>query len=152
MTKFVYKMENILGIKYKIEEQAKTTYGSARMRFTQEEDKLNALKQKVIMYLENLSNLMHSTLKILKIKQCQEAIEITKVHIKLQQIAVKKAEQQLETARIRLNAAMLERKTHEKLKDKAFEIFMLEYEAEQRKEVDELVSFKYNNPTDNQEK
>jgi len=151
MTKFVYKMENILGIKYKIEEQSKTTYGSARIRLTQEEEKLNTMKQKIIMYQEKLRNFMHSTLNIFEIKQCQDAIEITKYHVKLQQIAVKKAEQQLETARIRLNAAVLERKTHEKLKDNALEVFMLEYEAEQRKEVDELVSFKYNNPTDNQE-
>jgi flagellar FliJ protein len=74
-----------------------------------------------------------------------------KYYIKLQQVEVKKAEQQLEAARIRLNDAMVERKTHENLKEKAFEAFMLEYEAEQRKEIDELVSFKYNNPTDDQE-
>ena len=47
---------------------------------------------------------------------------------------------------------MLERKTHERLKEKSFESYILEYEAEQRKEIDELVSFKYNNPIINQEK
>ncbi len=147
MTKFVYKMENILGIKYKMEEQAKTAYGNARMRLTQEEEKLLILKQKMMMYQEKLINMMHSKLKILEIKQCENAIEITKVFIKQQLIAVKRAEQQLEAARIRLNAAMMERKTHEKLKDKAYENFKSEYEAEQRKEIDELVSFKYNNPS-----
>lgn len=144
-------MENILGIKYKMEEQAKTAYGSARMRLTQEEEKLFALRQKMMMYQEKLIDMMQFNLKILEIKQCENAIEITKVFIKQQLIAVKRAEQQLEAARIRLNTAMMERKTHEKLKDKAFENFKLEYEAEERKEIDELVSFKYNNPTDSQE-
>jgi flagellar FliJ protein len=150
MARFVYKMENILGIKYKMEEQAKTSYGNARAKLTLEEEKLNDLHIKKEMYQNKLTNLMSSNLKVMDIKQSEDAIEITKLFIKQQLIAVKKAEQLLEAARLRLNAAMLERKTHEKLKDRALENYMLEYEAQQRKEIDELVSFKYNNSTDNQ--
>lgn len=150
MARFVYKMENILGIKYKMEEQAKTSYGNARAKLTLEEEKLNDLHIKKEMYQNKLTNLMCSNLKVMDIKQSENAIEITKLFIKQQLIAVKKAEQLLEAARLRLNAAMLERKTHEKLKDRALENYMLEYEAQQRKEIDELVSFKYNNSTDNQ--
>ena len=50
MTKFVYKMESILGIKLKIEEQAKTAYATAHSKLMKEEDILKILKQKVIMY------------------------------------------------------------------------------------------------------
>lgn len=144
-------MESILQIKYKMEEQAKTAYGNAHARLIKEQKKLEELVDKRQYYEDKLTNLMHSKLKILDIKQCENDIEIMKYYIKLQQVEVKKAEQQLEAARIRLNDAMVERKTHENLKEKAFEAFMLEYEAEQRKEIDELVSFKYNNPTDDQE-
>ena len=151
MTKFIYKMESILQIKYKMEEQAKTAYGNAHARLIKEQKKLEELVEKRQYYEDKLTNLMHSKLKILDIKQCENDIEIMKYYIKLQQVEVKKAEQQLEAARIRLNDAMVERKTHENLKEKAFEAFMLEYEAEQRKEIDELVSFQYNNPTDDQE-
>ena len=38
---------------------------------------------------------------------------------------------------------MKERKTYEKLKEKAFEQFKIEIEAQERKEVDELVSFRF---------
>lgn len=151
MTKFIYKMESILQIKYKMEDQAKTAYGNAHAKLLMEEKKLEELINKREYYKEKLTNLMQSNLKILDIKQCENDIEIVKYYIKLQQVEVKKAEQQLEAARIRLNNAMIERKTHENLKEKAFEAFMLEYEAEQRKEIDELVSFQYNNPTDDQE-
>ena len=144
-------MESILQIKYKMEEQAKTAYGNAHARLIKEQKKLEELVEKRQYYEDKLTNLMHSKLKILDIKQCENDIEIMKYYIKLQQVEVKKAEQQLEAARIRLNDAMVERKTHENLKEKAFEAFMLEYEAEQRKEIDELVSFQYNNPTDDQE-
>lgn len=151
MTKFIYKMESILKIKYKMEDQAKTAYGSAHAKLMMEEKKLEELVNKRQNYEGKLTNLMLSKLKLLDIKQCENDIEIIKYYLKIQQIEVKKAEQQLEAARIRLNNAMIERKTHENLKEKAFEAFMLEYEAEQRKEIDELVSFQYNNPTDDQE-
>lgn len=151
MTKFIYKMESILQIKYKMEDQAKTAYGNAHAKLINEQKKLEELVDKRQYYEDKLTNLMHSKLKLLDIKQCENDIEIMKYYIRLQQIEVKKAEQQLEAARIHLNDAMVERKTHENLKEKAFEAFMLEYEAEQRKEIDELVSFQYNNPTDDQE-
>ncbi len=148
MTKFVYKMENILSIKYKMEDQAKTAYGAARMKLTEEEEKLLVLKQKAVLYQDRKRSLMLSRLKIFDIKKCEEALDIVKHHINLQQIAVKKAEKQLESARMRLNVAMMERKTHEKLKENALNEFFIEYEAEQRKEIDELVSFKFNSPAD----
>jgi flagellar protein FliJ len=148
MTKFIYKMENILSIKYKMEDQAKIAYGLARMKLTEEEDKLSALQNKVILYQDKKRNLMQSKLKLFDIRKCEEAIDIMKHHISQQQIAVKKAEKQLENARLRLNAAMLDRKTHEKLKENALNNYFIEYEAGERKEIDELVSFKYNNPTD----
>ncbi len=148
MTKFVYKMENILSIKYKMEDQAKTAYGAARMKLTEEEEKLLLLKQKAVLYQDRKRSLMLSRLKIFDIKKCEEAIDVVKHHINLQQIAVKKAEKQLESARMRLNVAMMDRKTHEKLKENALNDFFVEYEAEQRKEIDELVSFKFNSPAD----
>ena len=44
---------------------------------------------------------------------------------------------------MRLNAVMVERKSHEKLREKAFEQFKLELAAEEAKEIDQLVSFTY---------
>lgn len=38
---------------------------------------------------------------------------------------------------------MIERKTHEKLKENAFEEFKEELKGQEKKEVDELVSFKF---------
>ena len=43
-----------------------------------------------------------------------------------------------------MNLAMVERKTQEKLKENAFEIFKKELIEVENKENDELVSFKYN--------
>ena len=74
------------------------------------------------------------------------AIEVMKQTIKQQMTAVKNAAHRLEVARIRLNDAMIERKTQERLKEKAFEEYMLEFDAEERKETDELNSYRYSIP------
>ena len=63
--------------------------------------------------------------------------------IRDQIIQVHAAEKNLELARKRLNAVMVERKSHEKLREKAFEQFKLELAAEEAKEIDQLVSFTY---------
>lgn len=39
--------------------------------------------------------------------------------------------------------AMVERKTYDKLKEKAFEEFKIELNAQEKKEVDELVSYRF---------
>ncbi len=143
MKKFRYSMENLLQIKRKLEDQAKIAYGVARLRLTKEEEKLELFKQRKASYEEELRGLQTAKLDILKIRQCRQAIELTEDHIKQQAIVVRNAAHRLEVTRIRLNDAMVERKTQDRLKEKAFEEYMLEFDAEERKEVDELNSFHY---------
>ncbi len=143
MKKFRYSMENLLQIKRKLEDQAKIAYGIARLRLTREEEKLEQLKQKKYSYEEELRGLQTAKLDIVKIRQCKQAIELMKESIKQQTSAVRNAAHRLEVSRIRLNDAMVERKTQDRLKEKAFEEYKLDYDAEERKEVDELNSFHY---------
>lgn len=58
-------------------------------------------------------------------------------------INVQAAEKNLEFARKALNDVMIERKTHEKLREKQFEEFKYELEKAESKEIDELVSYNY---------
>lgn len=138
-------MENILQIKIKLEDQAKIAYSEARTRLTREEQKLEALKTQKANYEDKLRVLTNSKLDMVEIRQCGDAIEIIKYKIKIQIIEVKEAERRLEAARVHLSNAMTERKTQEKLKEKAFEAYMEEFEAEERKETDEKTSFQYSN-------
>ena len=143
MKKFRYSMENLLQIKSKLEDQAKIAYGVARLRLTKEEEKLEQLKQRKEAYEEELRGLQTARLDILKIRQCKQAIELMKENIKQQTTVVRNTAHRLEVSRIRLNNAIAERKTQDRLKEKAFEEYMLEFDAEERKEVDELNSFRY---------
>ena len=145
MKKFRYSMESILKIKLKLEEQAKLAYAVARNRLTLEEEKLSKMEHKRSSYEEEQRQQFRARLNIKKMKQLSEAIEVMKLNIKQQKAVVRTAGQRLEISRIRLNDSMIERKTQEKLKEKAWQEYMVEVNAEEQKEIDERNSFNYNN-------
>jgi len=144
MAKFLYKLQNILSIKISLETQSKTAYAEASNKFDAEESKLKNLIQKRLDYEEQYRQLSKAILDIPAIQRCNSAIDITKDMIKKQMVTVKVAEKNLDLARNRLNNAMKERKTYEKLKENSFEVFKQEINMEEKKEIDELVSFNYN--------
>lgn len=144
MAKFTYKIQNILDVKYKLENQAKTSFSLAAARLNQEEEKLEGLHQRRMAYESKAKELVADKLDFQEIKVNRIAIETTKGAIQNQVVAVHVAERNLETARLRLQGVMTERKTHEILKEKAFDEFKKELEKEESKAVDELVSFTHN--------
>lgn len=137
-------MQNILNIKYKLETQAKTAFSVAAAALQREEEKLEALRQRKRAYELKARELANGRLDFLEIRTNRAAIENMKELIKNQLLAVHVAERNLENARKQLQEVMTERKTHEILKDKAFEEFKKEVEKEESKAVDELVSFTHN--------
>lgn len=139
-------MENLLQVKLKLEDQAKIAYGNARLGLTKEEQKLSQMEQQKLSYEDQMRKLGLEKLDLIKIRQCAEAIDVMKIKIKQQKNVVIDAERKLETARVRLHTAMVERKTQEKLKEKAWAEYLLDFEAEERKEIDELNSFIYSKP------
>lgn len=147
MAKFVYKMQNILDIKYKLESQAKTEYTNAQNQLNAEKQKMQILILKRKNYEGRLRKLVNSKLDILEIKSCKIGIENTIEEIKKQALQVKLTEKNLEYARVKLYEIMNDRKTHEKLKENAFEDFKKEINAQESKEIDELVSYTYGNKT-----
>ena len=144
MAKFLYRMQNILNIKYKLETQAKTAFSVAAAALRREEEKLEELRQRKRAYEIEARELASGKLDFLEIRTNRTAIENMKERIRNQILAVHVAERNLENARKHLQEVMTERKTHEILKDKAFEEFKKEVEKEESKAVDELVSFTHN--------
>ncbi len=143
MAKFFYRMQNILNIKLKLETQAKNEFAIANIKLREEEEKLEQLKNRQNGYEQELKQLYSANLKIKEIMDTQQAIEIMKYQIKLQVLQVRHAQKNVETARAKLQNAMQERKTHEKLKEKEFEQFLLDEAAKESKEIDELVSYRH---------
>ena len=86
---------------------------------------------------------MTGDLNFREINRLKSAVDNTAERIRVQDSAVRRAERQVESARIKLNKVVQERKTIEKLKEKRFEEYMKEFDAEESKMVDELVSYRY---------
>ena len=143
MAKFKYRMQSILEVKKKLEEQAKNEFAAARAALNEEEDKLEQLKKSKEAYEDEGRALREDTLNIMDIIENKEALLRMDEFIADQQLNVKRAEDRMEEARLALQTAMQESKTQDKLREKAFEQFMKDENARESKEIDELVSYTY---------
>lgn len=143
MAKFTYRMQNILDIKSKLEEQEKINFSLANAKLEEEKQELQKLILRRLGYEKRAKELMSGTLDFQEIRTCKHAVDTMKVLVRAQLIKVHTAEKELELARVKLNEVMIERKTHEKLKEKAFDRFREEMIYSENKEIDELVSYTY---------
>lgn len=143
MAKFIYRMQNILNIKLKLENQAKIAYSQANAALREEEKKLLALQERRRAYELTSKELMEGKINLTEVRSCKHAIDTMKVLIRNQMLEVHVAQQNVEAARARLEQVMKERKTQEKLREKAFDEFKQQLAYEDNKAVDELVSYSY---------
>ncbi len=143
MAKFQYKLQSVLDIKEKLESQEKIAFGLAAEKLQEEQEILQNLMIQKAGYDKKARKLVEGSIDLLEINICRKAIETMKTRIRSQMINVHKAEKQLDIVRRRLNEVMIERKTYEKLREKKFEEFKMELAYEEKKEVDELVSYTY---------
>ena len=143
MAKFKYRMQGILNIKYKLEEQAKNEFAAANAALAEEEKKLAELTVRRTRYERRARELMSGVLDPIELNANKAAIDAMKTIIKDQMVRVQVARKNVEIARKKLNDEMVSRKSHEKLKEKAFEVFKQELAAEESKEIDGLVSYTY---------
>ena len=86
---------------------------------------------------------MQAILDLPKIEELQNAIMRMEEFIVEQKREVDRAAKLVEKAREKLTEVMVERKSHEKLKENAFEEFIQELNSAEGKEIDELTSYTY---------
>jgi len=151
MARFRYRMQNILELKEKLEEQEKNNFAARRAALTEEEDKMEAVLAKRDHIVEEGKALRLTTIDVTRIRENQRAKEYVEEEVKQQRIKVRIAEKNLDAARLKMQAAMQERKIHEKMREKAFERFVEEQNAEEVKEIDQLTSYVYGTKEDDED-
>ena len=129
----------------KLESQAKIAYGIANQKYMEEQKKLQEIMLRRASYERALKESMMGTIDVRQVSHARADVNTMKTIMRRQMMEVHKAERALEDARRALNEVMMERKTHEKLKEKALDQFKAELNAEESKEIDQLVSYTYNN-------
>lgn len=144
MTKFVYRMQNILDLKLKLEEQAKIAFSMANGMLREEEERLQKIYSEQDVYRKKLQDFRNKKLDLLEMNRLNNAIEIKKTQAEEQKKKIQLAKKNVEIARRKLNDVMIERKTQEILKEKAFDRYKQELKEEEDKANDELTSYQYN--------
>lgn len=141
MAKFRYRMQNILDIKSKLEEQEKNNFAMAKRKLEEEEERLQLILKRREELIEEAAKMREETINILELRENEYARKYVEEQIKIQVLNVRIAEKNLETARARMQLAIQERKIQDKLKEHAFEEFLQEENAAEIKEIDELTSY-----------
>ena len=144
MAKFVYRLQNILNLKQMLEDQEKAQFAAAAAKEAEERDKLTKLLVRNADYQRRLQEAVSSDkIDRKEIIFLKNADTTMKSLIRDQMFAVKRAQNALELERQKLDEARKERKTHERLKEKAFDEFKMEINAADNKANDELTSYTY---------
>lgn len=137
-------MQNILDVKSKLEEQAKNEFATANLRVLQEQERLKeCFQRKRQLETAAVILLKEDKLSIRDIIQNKQGILKSEESIEGQKLQVITAKKNREVKREQLTESMKERKTHEKLRENAFEQFIQDEKAEEGKEIDQLTSYTY---------
>ncbi|MBO6137881.1 MAG: flagellar export protein FliJ [Lachnospiraceae bacterium] len=143
MSKFIYRMQNILELKEKLETQARMAYATQRVALSREEEKRDALIAQKEGIEQSIRDMSGGQLKAAELRHASEGITTMKYLIEEQDKAVLREKRKLDQKRLELEEVMKERKAQEKLREKAFEQFLKDENAAESKVVDELTSYTF---------
>lgn len=143
MAKFSFRLQSILNLKIRLEDQQRNAFAAAKRALDEEEDKLNMLYSRLDFYEEEGRRLRDETLVIRDLIDNEHAISLVKDYIEDQKAQVRLAEARLEDERLKLVEMIKERQTYEKLREKAFEEFLETEKHEESVANDEHNSFVY---------
>lgn len=138
MSKFIYKMENILGLKEKIEEQKKIDFSNASKKYMNEQEKYKTLKKRQQMDYDRFQKFINGEINPLRLKHFYNLQEHIRNLIIQQNKIVIEAEEKMELARSDMKQAVIERKIHDKLKENERLKFLKEQNIQEQKILDEM--------------
>ena len=133
---FEFKLEKILDIRRKNEEESARIFKKAEAEKEEIRDSLEELKNSYTKYnsVSNNETVAYQKIKRIYIQNITKAIEKTKKDLFLK-------ENEVEKKRINLKNKQLERKTVERLREKQYEKFIKEQERVEKIENDEIALF-----------
>jgi flagellar FliJ protein len=149
MAKFSFRLQSVLNLKIRLEEQQRTVFASTRKRLSDEEEKLEELYTRKAFYEEEGRSMLKESLHVMDILANGNAIERIKEYIEDQKATIRYWENRVEEERLKLVEMIKERKMYERLREKAFEEYMQEENHTEGVINDEHNSFVYGEKTRN---
>lgn len=142
MSVFRFRMQSILDMKAKLEEQAKIEFAQAQQKLTEEQELLAQIIRRKEEYIAQGIRLRNENIDVQEILDNKSAIEYTQNLEKEQRLAVNVAQKAVDAATRRMMDARAQTRTYEKLKQHAFEEFLQEENRAESKEIDQLNSYR----------
>ncbi len=143
MAKFSFRLQNVLTIKRKFEDQQKNQFMQAKRMLNQEEEILHQMNQHRVIIYEIAKRNRKSALQVRQLLENQAQVKYIEEQIVTQQGEVERASKRVAKEQEILTRLMRERKTYEQLREREFEEYKLALQAEEVKEIDELTSYRY---------
>jgi len=147
---FKFKLQTVLDHKQKQEEEEQRELVRRKDILAKEERRLKRLKD--IQETRKRELAEKSAQGLLNVEEIQMYHQFQKrlsAEISAQSIRVQQAQADVEWQREKLLEAMKERKTYEKLKEKHYQAWLAETEAEERKLLDEIATTKFDRNGEN---
>lgn len=142
MSVFRFRMQSILDMKGKLEEQAKQDFAQAQQKLLEEQQKLDDIIKRREDYIAYGIKLRSEELDVFEIMENKKAIEHVKELEQQQRLSVNVAQKAVDVAFKKMTDARVQTKTYEKLREHALEEFMLEENRAENKQIDELNSYR----------
>ena len=136
-------MQSVLNLKMRLEEQQRNAFAAAKKRLDEETDKLYALYARKEGYEQQGREMREEALHIQDIIDNDNAIARMKEYIEAQIKVIADCEKVVEAERQKMVEMMQERKTYERLREKAFEQFIEDEKHEEGVINDEHNSYVY---------
>ena len=143
MAKFSFRLQGILNLKVRLENQQRNVFSQAKKQLDEEEEKLNRLKLRRAEYEEEGRSLREKALNVQDLLENVNAIERMNEYIDEQTARVIMAEREVEKERAKLVEMMQERKMYERLRERALEEYFENEKHEEGVINDEHNSFVY---------
>lgn len=143
MAKFNFKFQSILSLKEKFEEKAKVEYGIEMSKLEDEKKILFSLNTAIDNSINKMKELNSEKISITELNEYNNYILGIKTRIITQRNKIERQELKVIEKQKKLALAMRERKSFEKMRVHAFEVYQKEEKIMEQKQIDELISFKH---------
>lgn len=141
---FKFRLQSVLEYKEKQEKEEQRELAKKQGILAKEEQKLQFLVDlKQMRQKEMAVKSSEGKLNVVELKMYQDHQKRLTSEISDQQIQVQQAQSDVELQREKLLKAVQERKTYEQLKEKHYQAYLAEVEAEERKLLDDIATAKF---------
>lgn len=143
MIKFSFKLQSLLNVKLRLEDNLKNELGKAIQMLEYEKKLLTALENEMEACRQELSVSFRGKITVGKIKKYNLYIEAISVKIRAQNDRVNNALENVDKVRNELLKVVKDRQILEKYKGKRYSDYMLEQAREEQMINDEITSYKF---------